>query len=40
MQIKKNYGDVEHNITRKIFSLNDGKKHIIDYEERESGEKL
>ena len=39
-QIKKNYGDVEHNITRKIFSLNDGKKHIIDYEERESGEKL
>ena len=37
VKIKKNFGDGEHNITRKIFSLDDGKKHIIDYEEREAG---
>ena len=40
VKIKKSFGDGEHNITRKIFSLDDGKKHIIDYEERETtGEK-
>ena len=38
-KIKKNFGDGEHNITRKIFSLEDGKKHIVDYEERDAGEK-
>ena len=37
VKIKKTFGDGEHNITRKIFSLEDGKKHIIDYEEREAG---
>ena len=37
VKIKKNFGDGEHNITRKIFSLEDGKKHIVDYEEREAG---
>ena len=37
VKIKKSFGDGEHNITRKIFSLDDGKKHIIDYEEREAG---
>ncbi len=37
VKIKKSFGDGEHNITRKIFSLEDGKKHIIDYEEREAG---
>ena len=41
VKIKKSFGDGEHNITRKIFSLDDGKKHIIDYEERETpGEKV
>jgi uncharacterized protein YkwD len=40
VKIKKNFGDGEHNITRKIFSLNDGKKHIIDYEEKDAGENL
>ena len=35
-KLKKNYADREYNITRKIFSLKDGKKHIIDYEEREA----
>ena len=39
VKIKKNFGDGEHNITRKIFSLEDGKKHIVDYEERDAGEK-
>ena len=32
VKIKKSFGDGEHNITRKIFSLEDGKKHIIDYD--------
>ena len=40
LKIKKNFGDGEHNITRKIFSLNNGKKHIIDYEEKKSDDKL
>ena len=40
LKIKKNFGDDEHNITRKIFSLNNGKKHIIDYEEKKSDDKL
>ena len=40
VKIKKKFGDGEHNITRKIFSLEDGKKHIVDYEEREPAEKL
>ena len=35
IKIKKKFGEEEHNITRKIFSLEDGKKHIVDYEERE-----
>ena len=39
VKIKKNFGDGEHNITRKIFSLEDGKKHIVDYEERDAVEK-
>ena len=39
VKIKKNFGDGEHNITRKIFSLEDGKKHIVDYEERDTVEK-
>ena len=39
VKIKKNFGDGEHNITRKIFSLEDGKKHIVDYEERDAAEK-
>ena len=40
VKIKKTFGDVEHNITRKIFSLEDGKKHIVDYEEREATDKI
>ena len=39
VKIKKNFGDGEHNITRKIFSLEDGKKHIVDYEERDTVDK-
>ena len=35
IKIKKNFEDKEYNITRKIFSLKDGKKHIVDYEEKE-----
>lgn len=35
IKLKKNYEDKEYNITRKIFSLKDGKKHIVDYEEKE-----
>ena len=35
IKIKKNFADKEYNITRKIFSLKDGKKHIVDYEEKE-----
>ena len=41
VKIKKSFGNRKHNITRKIFSLDDSKKHIIDYEERETpGEKV
>ena len=35
IKLKKNFEDKEYNITRKIFSLKDGKKHIVDYEEKE-----
>ena len=35
IKLKKNFEDKEFNITRKIFSLKDGKKHIVDYEEKE-----
>ena len=40
IKIKKNFADREYNITRKIFSLKDGKKHIVDYEEREGDDKM
>ena len=36
IKLKKNYADKEYNITRKIFALEDGKKHIVDYEEKEA----
>ena len=39
VKLKKNFADGEHNITRKIFSLEDGKKHIVDYEERDASDK-
>ena len=39
-KLKKKYADREYNITRKIFSLKDGKKHIVDYEEREADDKI
>lgn len=34
VKIKKTFEDGEHNITRKIFSLDNGKNHIVDYEEK------
>jgi len=33
INIIKNYNEKDHHFTRKIFHLNDGKTHIIDFEE-------